>query len=55
MKPIKCEKCPNLMTPKVARYSRVAFGGQELCIPCQKIERIKTLPKKLASFLNSQI
>ena len=54
MKPIKCEKCPSLLTKEVARYSRGAFGGQELCISCQKIERRKTMPKKMADFLNNK-
>lgn len=55
MKSIKCEKCDNLITPEVARFSRNAFGGQELCISCQKKERIKHYPKRLAEFLNGRI
>jgi hypothetical protein len=58
MKPIKCEnfkKCGNYLTEGVARYSRAAFGGQELCISCQKIERLKTRPKRLAEYFNSRI
>ena len=43
------------ISKKVSDYSWRAFGGQELCLDCQKKERIKTMPPKMAEVVNKQI
>ncbi len=50
---MKCEDCLIEITPGVSRYSYNAFGRQ-LCFECQKLERIKTQPVKMAEFLNNK-
>jgi len=53
-KPELCEDCQIELHPKVAKYSWDAFG-RPLCISCQKKERIKKYPKKMAEFINKKV
>jgi len=50
---MKCEVCQKEITKGTARYSLNAFG-RELCFECQKKERLKRYPEKLAEFLNKK-
>jgi len=52
---LKCEKCGTTITQTIADYSWKAFGGQELCLDCQKKERVKTMPSKMAKLINDQV
>lgn len=49
----QCEECGDWLHPKVAKYSWNAFG-RPLCIKCQKVERFKRYPKKMAELLNKE-
>lgn len=49
---MKCQKCNKQITEGIANYSWKVFG-EELCLDCQKKEREKRYPEKLARFLNS--
>jgi len=54
MKNEKCDDCGITIKWSVASFSLKVFG-RYLCIPCQKRERSRKYPKKMADFLNKQI
>lgn len=49
-----CQNCKTKLHPRVASYSLAQFK-KYLCILCQKEERLRKYPPKLAEFLNKQI
>jgi len=50
----KCEDCGDLITYGEFSYSMNQFM-RPLCQPCQVLERERKYPKKLASFLNTEL
>jgi len=49
-----CESCGVKISEGIYRYSMNSMG-KGLCMSCQKVEREKTMPPKLAKFLNKTL
>lgn len=51
---MKCDKCNKQITWKEFRYSTSTMK-KALCVSCQKEERLKTMPVRMAKFLNEMV